>query len=375
MKMDKQIRKVPGDFNEVESPPFLKTLWWTAWDSPEVIASHPDIRDGVGTDFTCLLIITFDNGAARISSTRRPQTMLREAIDYSQGMGTRINSVLVSKPQPGLDRSCDRLCKGLLRDGYRSMGKRTFEALPMKIILRALLHSYPSMDQPIPAKSVAPESAALDVAVTCPTASNVPTKISETRFSETIVGGSSIRVDNEGRYCLNDLHRASGGSNAHRPSLWVENKQTKELIAEILKAGIPALTSVKGGRHNGTYVSKELVYAYAMWVSPRFHLTVIRAFDAMSGGTQVISRIDPEVEHAIDERVWRIVSQERERLLSLLGPEADEDTWKIAVRIKRRLQHELKSLVAKTLGDSYSENVIVAVNGWIPAAFQNKRYG
>ncbi len=94
------------------------------------------------------------------------------------------------------------------------------------------------------------------------------------------LAGQAIRQDAEGRYSLNDLHRAAGGESKHRPSVWAENRQTRELADEIGKAGIPALVSVKGGTAPGTYVAKELVYAYAMWISPRFHLQVIRAYDA-----------------------------------------------------------------------------------------------
>lgn len=89
-----------------------------------------------------------------------------------------------------------------------------------------------------------------------------------------------IHQDGEGRFSLNDFHRASGGENRHRPSLWVEIQQTRELVQEIGKAGIPALVSRRGGKSPGTYVCKELVYAYAMWVSPTFSLKVIRTFDA-----------------------------------------------------------------------------------------------
>ena len=117
----------------------------------------------------------------------------------------------------------------------------------------------------------------------------------------------TIRQDAEGRYCLNDLHKASGGANRHRPSLWLANQRTKGLIAEIeLEAGIPASNSVQENKaliralstsenkagipaysttqKSGTFVVKELVYAYAMWISPAFHLQVIRAYDALVNG-------------------------------------------------------------------------------------------
>lgn len=103
-----------------------------------------------------------------------------------------------------------------------------------------------------------------------------------------MVAGTEIHQDQDGRFSLNDFHRAAGGENRHKPSLWTENQQAQELIQEIGKAGIPALRVVRGGRAPGTYVCKELVYAYAMWISPVFSLNVIRTFDSVAANDHVI---------------------------------------------------------------------------------------
>lgn len=98
---------------------------------------------------------------------------------------------------------------------------------------------------------------------------------------------TAIKQDAEGRFCLNDCHRASGGDPSKRPSEWARNIQTNELSAEISQSGnsrFAPLETKRGGNAPGTYACRELVYAYAMWISPSFHLTVIRAFDALVQG-------------------------------------------------------------------------------------------
>lgn len=82
----------------------------------------------------------------------------------------------------------------------------------------------------------------------------------------------------DGLYCLNDLHKASGGAEKHKPKEWLANKSTAELVGEISKGGFSPV-KVTAGRYGGTFVSRELVYAYAMWISPKFHLEVIKVFD------------------------------------------------------------------------------------------------
>ena len=133
-----------------------------------------------------------------------------------------------------------------------------------------------------------------------------------------VIGDFSIRQDEDGRYCLHDLHKASGGAEKHQPAFFIRNKQTKDLIAEIESekhsANLQsAVKTINGGNSRGTYVVKELVYSYAMWISAKFHLTVIRAYDAMVMQWQINDRqsISPEQQALLHEIVARRSGGER----------------------------------------------------------------
>lgn len=101
------------------------------------------------------------------------------------------------------------------------------------------------------------------------------------------IDGAVIRQDQHGRYCLNDLHKASGGERKNQPQYFLENKQTQELAQALIATGIPVspVNVIRGGLEQGTYVVKQIVYAYAMWISAAFNLKVINTFDAVATGT------------------------------------------------------------------------------------------
>lgn len=100
------------------------------------------------------------------------------------------------------------------------------------------------------------------------------------------IASTKINQDSEGRYRLNDCHRASGGNPKDAPAQWFRAAKTKELVGEIetmQNCTVSPLVTIEG-KTGGTYVCKELVYAYAMWINPKFHLMVIQAFDALVQG-------------------------------------------------------------------------------------------
>jgi len=167
------------------------------------------------------------------------------------------------------------------------------------------------------------------------------------------VGSVQIRQHN-GLYSLNDLHRASGGDSKHKPHRFIRLDTTQALITELSKSpdmGLfqPAEISnssdvrnyqpaemVKGanlhlflqttrGRYASTYACRELVIAYAAWISAEFHLKVIRVFlEAVDRAQQVLPPAQPaspaalpapdvlipdDVQAAIDTKAWELSAQ------------------------------------------------------------------
>ncbi|OCG60427.1 KilA-N domain-containing protein [Gilliamella sp. GillExp13] len=111
-----------------------------------------------------------------------------------------------------------------------------------------------------------------------------------------VIAGISITTDEQGRYNLNALHKASGGKDAKRPKAWLATKSTQELIEELRQNsafGQEIITVTKGGINQGTFAHELLAVSYAGWISPKFQLTVNQVFlDYKKGELTPTPKID-----------------------------------------------------------------------------------
>ena len=122
-------------------------------------------------------------------------------------------------------------------------------------------------------------------------------------MSNLAILNTSIR-SYENLFSLNDLHQASGNLTKHKPAFFLRIDMTKDLIAEIEKETPNALKVIRGTQ-GGTYACEELMLAYAMWISPKFHLVVLRAFLNLHKNSTALlpNTITPEQQQAIQSAV------------------------------------------------------------------------
>lgn len=124
-----------------------------------------------------------------------------------------------------------------------------------------------------------------------------------------IISNQAISQHN-GLFSLNDLHKVSGGAKKHEPYQFMRNQETKELIAEIESEKQIAYETVIGkGKNQGTFVCRELVYRYAMWISAKFSLMVIRAFDTMTDGANITALATKDERKPLVQAVKMLVAE------------------------------------------------------------------
>ncbi|EPS3437371.1 KilA-N domain-containing protein [Enterobacter mori] len=125
------------------------------------------------------------------------------------------------------------------------------------------------------------------------------------------VNGVSVRVDNEGRYSLNDLHAAAvangEATESQRPSVFLRSAQIKRFVkalkSKALKSALEQnqpLRVIKGGDQSGVWGVELLAIRYAAWIKPEFEIEVYEVFRTVVRlGINAMSRLN-KIDHVIN---------------------------------------------------------------------------
>jgi len=150
---------------------------------------------------------------------------------------------------------------------------------------------------------------------------------------------------------LNDLHKSAGGRKDQAPALFMRGKQVTELSNELFKVYGSVPFKKVMGRNGGTYARKEIIYAYAMWISPEFHLKVIKCFDDVISKNPVVigalDRLGNEVRRSTDE-LLAVVNESSVTLSDLKRHGSDWGSYGAAIRkVKAEATKQLNAVKAE----------------------------
>lgn len=136
-----------------------------------------------------------------------------------------------------------------------------------------------------------------------------------------VIADVEITTDDEGRFNLNALHRASGLGSNKAPAQWLRTQGAKDLVAELEQSDVHnCISASKGGSGaQGTFAHELLAISYAGWISPAFQLKVNQVFlDYRTGKLQqpkALSTLEL-IDMMRDTELKRIEAEESKKLLA-----------------------------------------------------------
>ena len=109
----------------------------------------------------------------------------------------------------------------------------------------------------------------------------------------------TIRTDADGRYCLNDLHKAAMASGnateSQRPGSFLQGSPAQAFLQALNETATAVAVKTTTGRNGGTYATELVALRYAGWISPKVEVEVYRTF-------QKVANADEDLTHDLIER-------------------------------------------------------------------------
>ncbi|ENG6259394.1 KilA-N domain-containing protein [Yersinia enterocolitica] len=125
------------------------------------------------------------------------------------------------------------------------------------------------------------------------------------------VNGVSVRIDEEGRYNLNDLHAAAvaegNATESQRPGEFLKTKQVRLFVQALSDAKkIASVKTIKGGSQQGSWGLELVAIRYAAWLNPLFEIKVYETFQMLvRKGFDAMSHLN-KLDHIINTETQEI---------------------------------------------------------------------
>jgi hypothetical protein len=125
------------------------------------------------------------------------------------------------------------------------------------------------------------------------------------KYPTVSVNGVSVRLDDEGRYNLNDLHAAAVANGEatenQRPSQFMRSRQVRNFVDTLTRVQkCTAVQTINGGLNHGVWALELVAIRYAAWLSAEFEIRVYQTFQSLvRKGFDAMSRLN-KIDHVIN---------------------------------------------------------------------------